>query len=76
MHVADKLIQMLAGQHRKLSFQDRKQSSLCRLYKEYGLCCIEFTCDSSGVLHHFCERQNLSLAFLSFKISHSQSPNK
>jgi hypothetical protein len=27
-------------------------------------------------LHHFCKCQNLSLAFLSFKISHSQSPNK
>lgn len=76
MHVADEFVQMLAGQSRKLGFQNRKKSSLSRLYKEYGLWCIEFTCDSSGVLHHFCKRQNLSLAFLFFKISHSQSPNK
>lgn len=76
MYVADKLVQMLAGQHWKFGFQNRKKSSLRRLYEEYGLWCIEFTCDSSGVLHHFCKRQNLLLTFLSFKISHSRSPTK
>ncbi len=70
MCVADKLVQMLAGQHWELGFQKRKKSSLCCFYKEYGLRCVQLTCDASGILHHFCKRQNLSLAFLSLKISH------
>ncbi len=74
--VADKPVQILARQHRELGFQKRKKSSLCRLYKEYGLRCVELTCDPSGILHHFCKRQNLSLAFLSLNISHFKSPNK